>query len=362
MATVNGRGEIVAVNDAWTRQFALPNPDQLWVGTLYPDAWMAQMGPGLTGEALKAGLDSVLSGGAATFTMDQEVADGGCWFALIAADNSAPEPGALILHLPTDAMAGSEPEGSERVAAMQAAQEKAEKSDAVKSEFLANMSHEIRTPLNAILGFAEIMERELYGPLGDDRYREYASDIRGAASFLLGIVNDMLDLSKIEAGRYALHEDHVDLRKAIEAAARLIEPGAGDRNLAVKVEVADGLSAIWADDRAVRQILLNLLSNAVKFTPDEGRINVSAEREADGGLMLSVQDTGIGIAKEDIATALTPFVQVDNEMSRQHPGTGLGLPLSKSLVELHGGSMEIDSELGVGTTVTLHIPAKRVAA
>jgi PAS domain S-box-containing protein len=241
-----------------------------------------------------------------------------------------------------------------------AAKEQAELANRSKSEFLANMSHELRTPLNAIIGFSEIVAGELLGPIGATRYVEYAHDIHTSGIHLLSIISDILDLSKIEAGRRELTESAIDLHDAAESALRLVRGRAENNGLRlVNVIERGAMPRLLADERAVKQMLLNLLSNAVKFTPEGGRVAVGAELRGDGSLAVSVDDTGIGMAPENIPRALAPFSQVDSPLTRRHEGTGLGLPLVKSLIELHGGTLELESQEGKGTLATVIFPAER---
>ena len=240
------------------------------------------------------------------------------------------------------------------------AMEQAEAASRAKSEFLANMSHELRTPLNAIIGFSEAMCSGLFGPFGNPRYSEYASDIHESGTHLLTIISDILDISRAEAGEITLNEGDVDLVSVIQAALKLIGQRLVAARLSLDVELPDRITPLRGDERMIKQMLINLLSNAVKFTPEGGKIQVRAAVEESGRLALSVSDTGIGMRPEDIPIALTPFRQVDNSLTRKHGGTGLGLPLVKSLIELHGGTLTIDSEPGTGTRVTLHFPAYRV--
>jgi signal transduction histidine kinase len=241
---------------------------------------------------------------------------------------------------------------------LRAAKERAELADRTKSEFLANMSHELRTPLNAILGFAEVLRDAIMGPL-DTRYRSYAADIHGSGQHLLDVINDILDLSKIEVGRLELREDSVALRDIADACRRVIEAKAATAGVALVFTVADDLPLIDADTTRLKQVLLNLLSNAIKFTPSGGCVTISAWAEA-SGLVIAVADTGIGMRAQDIPIALEPFRQIDAVLNRRYEGTGLGLPLAKRLIELHGGTIEIDSAPGRGTTVRVRLPALRI--
>ncbi len=242
-----------------------------------------------------------------------------------------------------------------------AAKEQAELANRTKSEFLANMSHELRTPLNAIIGFSEIVAGELFGPIGGPRYVEYAHDIHTSGIHLLSIISDILDLSKIEAGRRELTESAIDLHEAAESSLRLVRGRAENGGVRLVNGIARGaMPRLLADERAVKQILLNLLSNAVKFTPEGGRVSIGADLRGDGSLAICVDDTGIGIAREDIPRALAPFSQVDSALTRRYEGTGLGLPLVKSLIELHGGKLELESEEGKGTLATVVFPVDRV--
>ena len=231
----------------------------------------------------------------------------------------------------------------------------AENASNAKSSFLANMSHELRTPLNAVIGFSEIMAQNLFGPLGDPRYQAYSKDILASGQLLLDLINDILDMAKIEAGKFNLSPRPLDPLDAIEQAVRLVKRRAEEKGLQLLVDAPE-LPEIEADHRAVKQMLLNLLSNAVKFT-DTGGIMVEA-RATETHLNLRVIDTGRGIAKEHLPRLARPFEQVDNELARDHPGTGLGLALTKSLVEMHGGRFEIESQQGKGTVVSISLPNK----
>src|SRR3954451_9517105 len=226
-------------------------------------------------------------------------------------------------------------------------------------EFLAHMSHELRTPLNAILSFSEIMDQGYLGPLGSPRYTEYNRNVLDSARHLLSLINDILDLSKIEAGRYELEEEQVDLSRIIEPVVFLVRERALRKDLTLRSEI-EPLPVVMGDERALKQILINLLTNAVKFTERGGEIEVSGRQDANGEIVLAVRDTGIGIAEDQIPKVLEPFGQARNAYMAGESGTGLGLPITRSLVNLHGGSLAIDSVLGVGTTVIIRLPALRV--
>jgi signal transduction histidine kinase len=228
-----------------------------------------------------------------------------------------------------------------------------------KSDFLARMSHELRTPLNAIIGFSEMIRDAHVGPL-PARYREYGGDINGAGRHLQTIINDILDISKLEDGRLELRDEIVSLAETVEACRRMIAVMAESAGVALSVELPNALPLIRSDELRLRQILLNLMSNAVKFTPTGGRVRVWAALAADG-IAITIADTGIGMKEEDIPIALEPFRQIDGALSRRFDGTGLGLPLAKKLIELHGGTLAIKSAPGRGTTVRVLLPLARIA-
>ena len=228
-----------------------------------------------------------------------------------------------------------------------------------KSQFLATMSHELRTPLNAVIGFSEIMQSEVFGPLGHERYREYAGDIRNSGAHLLSLINDILDLSRLDAAQSTLEEDDLDLAQIICEDVRMVRGQAEANRVEIHEHIEAGLPHVKGDRRRIRQVLINLLSNAIKFTPAKGHIAVSAMRQGDE-IAVAIADTGIGIAPEDIPKAFERFGQVDGRLSRRYEGMGLGLSLAKQLMELHGGRLELDSTPGKGTIVTFTFPAQRI--
>ena len=238
--------------------------------------------------------------------------------------------------------------------------QQAEVANRSKTEFLANMSHELRTPLNAIIGFSEIYETEVFGPLGSPEYKGYARDILDSANHLLAIVNDILDVCRLETGELELWETELKLGEVVESCLRLVQERLRKAGHAIVVKLPNQLPALHADERAVKQVLVHLLSNAIKFTPDRGRITIGAGVLEDGGLEVRIADTGIGIAEADIPKALSRFGQVDAQLARSFEGTGLGLPLACSLVELHDGTLRLESEIGAGTTAIVRFPARRV--
>jgi signal transduction histidine kinase len=246
--------------------------------------------------------------------------------------------------------------------ALRQAKEEAEAANQAKSGFLATMSHELRTPLNAIIGFSEMMLREVLGTLGNAQYRTYVGDIHASGTHLLQIINDILDLSKAEAGKIELAEDVFDLRDIMRSVGQLTMGRIHEAGLAYAVELPDDLPPLCGDERKTKQVLLNLITNAVKFTPSGGRITISGAYDPEDGLAITVTDTGIGIAEADLERVLKPFEQVDSSFSRQHQGTGLGLPLVKAIMEMHGGRLRLRSELGAGTAVTVVFPPDRVLA
>lgn len=232
----------------------------------------------------------------------------------------------------------------------------AEAANASKTAFLANISHELRTPLNAILGFSELIARECLGPVGSPRYKEYANDIHNSGTHLLSLINDLLDVAKIEAGRMEVEPQMVETERTLEGALKFVMSKARDRGQALIISVDPSAAVLYADERALKQIVINLVSNAVKFTQDGGRIEVSATRNSQGDFQLVVADNGPGITREKIDRVFRPFTQGDNRYDRQSGGTGLGLALVRGLCELHGGSAWIESEPGKGTRAFVVLP------
>ncbi|MBN8531163.1 MAG: HAMP domain-containing histidine kinase, partial [Alphaproteobacteria bacterium] len=238
-----------------------------------------------------------------------------------------------------------------------AAAARAEAASREKSQFLANISHELRTPLNAIIGFSDIIKNETLGAIAIPQYKEYISDIHTSGTHLLSLINDILDYSKAEAGKLELEVAEVEIGKTIKTSMRLVEPRAEAAQVTLVQDLPKEPQVLKTDAKKLKQVLLNLLSNAVKFTPAGGQVKVSSWHNlGEDSVSIVVQDTGIGIAPKDIPKAMTPFGQVDSELSRKYEGTGLGLPLTKKFVETMGGKFEITSELGVGTTITITLP------
>jgi len=244
----------------------------------------------------------------------------------------------------------------ERESVLRAAKEEAELASRSKSEFLANMSHELRTPLNAVIGFSEVMAHELFGPMGQPKYKDYINDILRSGRHLLDVINDILDIAKLQSGKAELNRRPTAIGDVVDDAMRIVGAQAKAAGIELTRSIDPDIPVIEGDSTRLRQLLLNLLSNAVKFTPAGGKIAVAAAR-CDEGVRIAVSDTGIGMAAKDIPKALEPFSQIDSSMTRKYGGTGLGLPLSKLFAELHGGRLSIESAPGQGTTVTVVLPA-----
>jgi signal transduction histidine kinase len=242
---------------------------------------------------------------------------------------------------------------------LRSARDEAERANRAKSEFLANMSHELRTPLNAIIGFSEMLE-SCYGGTLSERQASYTKDIHDSGQHLLQIINNVLDMSKVEAGQYQLYETAVDLRDVARASIAILGGRAREQGLSLELAIDGTLPCVMADERTLRQVLLNLLSNAVKFTRTGGTVRIWGNVEPNGDIALHVSDTGIGIAQESLELVMEPFRQANGSFSREYEGTGLGLTISKNFIELHGGKLTIESEVGVGTTISVILPAFRV--
>ena len=240
------------------------------------------------------------------------------------------------------------------------AKEKAEIADQSKGEFLASMSHELRTPLNAIIGFSEAVHEEILGPVGHEKYTEYMHDINSSGRHLLELITDVLDVSSIEASALDLNEEKTSLTDIISTSMRMISTQAEDAKVDVSNTVNDALPLVYIDERRIRQVLLNLLSNAVKFTPENGHVSISTALTMDGSIDITIRDSGIGMTDQEIELALSKFGQVDSTQNSTKPGTGLGLPLSKALMELHEGTLRINSIPGQGTAITISLPSERV--
>jgi two-component system cell cycle sensor histidine kinase PleC len=282
-------------------------------------------------------------------TFEQELANGR-W--LRSSDYRTSRGGTVTVHVDITAQKRREQQ-------LRGAIYEAESANRAKSDFLALVSHELRTPLNAVLGFAEILRDEAFGRHADPRYREYANDIYDSGAHLLQVINDILDLSKIEAGRLQLSEDEVDVREVAGDLERVLGGMLGRGQLTLRFDLPDDLPRLWADPRAVKQMLMNLLSNAIKFTPAGGTITLRGRHRVDH-LDISVADTGIGIPADQLDRVTEPFGQAGDPLTREFQGTGLGLALVKSLMRLHGGTLRLDSNEGIGTTVWLTFPSERI--
>jgi len=238
---------------------------------------------------------------------------------------------------------------------LEVAAEQAHQANRAKSQFLANMSHELRTPLNAIIGFSSIMQKGMFGDL-NPKYAEYAGMVCDSGTHLLAIINDILDLARAESNKLELREEDIDIARVIALSSTIVREMADKAGVDYDVTMVDVLPRVRADSAKLRQILINLLGNAVKFTPSGGKVSLSAEATPDGGLVFRIADTGIGIPADKMDVAMAPFGQVDSRLARKYEGTGLGLPLTKRLVEMHGGTFDLASEPGRGTVATVRLP------
>jgi signal transduction histidine kinase len=244
----------------------------------------------------------------------------------------------------------------ERQNSLLIAKTQSEEANRAKSEFLANMSHELRTPLNAIVGFSELIKGETFGPIKEKRYVGYADDILHSGYHLMSIIDDVLDMSKIEAGHFSPKKTKFDLSEVAGECVRMTAEQARQKSVAFKSDLSKEIPPVFADEKMIKQVILNLLSNAIKFTEAKGSVTLKTALDENGNYMISVADTGPGIAQENLEIIFEPFRQIDSTIERQHGGTGLGLPLVKAMIDMHGGTLAIDSELGSGTTITLTIP------
>ena len=303
--------------------------------------------------------DFVLQGSLRNYILATMAATAQAYFAALAYRLYSTTLATLQARAEKDALIG---ELEQAKAISDEARGRAEAANIAKSRFLAQMSHELRTPLNAILGFSEVMKSEVFGEHSVPAYKEYSADIHNSGVHLLGLINEILDLSRIEAGRYELNEESVSLTAIVEDCHHLLKLRASNRGIVLHEVYEPDLPRLWADERALRQICLNLLSNAIKFTPQGGEIWLKVGWTASGGQYMSVKDTGSGIAEEEIPVVLASFGQGSNSIKSAEQGAGLGLPIAKSLVDLHGGTFTLKSKLRIGTEVVVTFPPERVVA
>jgi PAS domain S-box-containing protein len=360
VVTIDCRGHIETFNPAAEQMFGYTEAEVVGKGVaiLIPegfrrdhDRWMHDYRPGETSRIIGADREvQALRRSGATFPMNLAVSE------LVLHDAADEGHGRVFVGVIRDIT-----QRKQKEAELLAAKSQAEMANRAKSEFLANMSHELRTPLNAIIGFSEVLDSEFFGQL-NDRQKACAKDIHDSGKHLLDIVNAVLDMSKIEAGRYELNEEPLDPYEAVAQCLMMVRERAQDAGVNLDNTLPDALRLpiVNVDRRAFKQVVLNLLSNAVKFTPQGGRITVSGQMTEDGGLSVSVTDTGIGIAQEFMDHLFEPFRQADTSSSRRYEGTGLGLSISKNFMELHGGTLTCASMVGIGTTMTLRLPADRI--
>lgn len=236
----------------------------------------------------------------------------------------------------------------------------AQSANRAKTEFLANMSHELRSPLNAVIGFSQVMMDGLFGSLGSPRYDTYVRDIYASGNHLLSVINDILDLAKIEAGKVELDDQEIDVEEVTQFCLSMIRERAEVRGIDLVLDLPPGTPSLVADEQKVKQMLINLLSNAVKFTNDGGEVRLGISIDDADGFLFAVADTGIGMSESDLDRVVEPFTQVDSGLNRRFEGTGLGLPITKSFMQLHGGTLRLTSQIGVGTTATLVFPQSRI--